>query len=217
MQRIVRLLLCGLACALTAAAAAPSSSVHIPPGHTPFLRPSSEIGPNNVRVDRTTDCAIKSLALEYATQLQGNFQPAVPSLVHDALQLGTECNLEEPIREQEKQYSEFFPTQLRWRGNAKPFERPVEDAIALWVDGTNGESSFSLLTLFPCVTSSLVASCVLLSRRPGQQPGQSGRSVRHLPARSPMDSFPSPGERAGGGSRCDTSDSVDEEGRVLRR
>ena len=137
MQRILLLVLCGLAVTLTAGAR--SSSFSLPPHHQPSIRPSHEIGANNVRVDRTTDCAIKSLALEYADQLQGSFQPAVPSLVHDALQLGTECDLAEPIREEAKVYSEYFPTQLRWQKNAKPFERMVEDAITLWVDGTNGQ------------------------------------------------------------------------------
>lgn len=106
--------------------------------HIPSIRPASAIRHDNIRADVPTDCALKELALEYAQQLQGSFQPAVSSLVFDALELGTECGMVPPVKEEAKEYSLHFPSQLKRRTNAKPVERPVEDVISLWVDGTNG-------------------------------------------------------------------------------
>jgi hypothetical protein len=106
--------------------------------HRPHVR-STPIRPDNVRVDPTTDCAIKQLAWSYAQSLQGSFQPAVSSLVHDALELGTACGVDEPVSAADQQFAEYFPTQLKWKRNAKTKESTLKDAMTLFVDSTAGQ------------------------------------------------------------------------------
>ena len=75
---------------------------------------------DNVRVDARTDCALKSLALQYAEQLQGTLQPAVSTLVWEALELGNDaCQVPAPVSEADKIYSPIFPSELAWKHNAR--------------------------------------------------------------------------------------------------
>lgn len=110
--------------------------------HSPHLRSSGLIRSDNVRVDPVTDCGLKELALQYATKLQGKFQPAVPSLVHDALELGHTCGTRPPRKENEQEYSRFFPSQLKWKRKAEQQRKAKTEAggMTLFVS-TNGEAT----------------------------------------------------------------------------
>lgn len=104
-------------------AASPPQPLPLHSGHHPHLaHPSSGRARthDNVRVDATTDCALKQFALRYATEvLQAS--ESTQALLHDGLELGSECGLDHPFdsiiettEQHQQRYSRFFPSQLKW-------------------------------------------------------------------------------------------------------
>lgn len=86
-------------------------------GHIPRVVRRASI--DGVSADLKTDCALKQLAWEYAVALQGQFQPAVKTLVHDALELGTKCGYADPVPVEEQKFHPHFPKQLAWNRHAR--------------------------------------------------------------------------------------------------
>lgn len=109
--------------------------------HQPHVEAATRFRADNVRVDQTSDCAIKKLAWEYAVKLQGQLQPGASAAVHDALELATVCGLKAPLERMETRHSRFFPSQIAWKRNEKkqPHEQRAQK-MSLFVDAAAGQS-----------------------------------------------------------------------------
>lgn len=121
----------------------PPSPVDSPAGSvvpTPTIR-RTRIRHDNVRLDPISDCALKSLAWEYAQQVHPS--ATVRSAVFDGLELGSECDMEKVKKEEDVEYSKFFKTQPKWKRRRKERRETKKEQegerIKIFVDAKAGE------------------------------------------------------------------------------
>jgi len=102
--------------------------------HIPHRRSGAPTS-DQLAIDERTDCALRRMAVNFAKQIQGRMQPAATKAVKEALEVDARCAEVEPVREgdvnvvkgrsrsnpmnsgdaENRDYSSFLPTQLKWR------------------------------------------------------------------------------------------------------